>query len=289
MMRPFLAVLLALTAVAAAPAQRQGGRGGQAGGGQGDGKGGNRPAAGAPEAPGAAAPAPGEAGGKGKDAPPTATADPAVVKAALQEFHAGWAKASLPLKVAAIEKLAAVGGEEVAKALAARLDDPNALVRQSIAEALGRLRQPKTVGDLGSALAREIDGKEAALPTIQAICTALGAIGDKKALPALTHGVFAGNDRAENWNAIVEARLAAVGQIKDKDSVDALIDLLGKVPSTGGRAAGGGRGGGGGGGGNARVQRLVVGPLRKLTGENHGSAEEWRDWWKGARAKFEFR
>jgi HEAT repeat protein len=115
------------------------------------------------------------------------------------------------------------------------------------------------------------------------MCTALGAIGDAKAVPALTHGVFAGNDRAENWLAIVEARLAAVGQIKDKASVDALIDLLGKAPTTGGRrATGGGRGGGG------RVQRLVENPLRKLTRENHADADAWRDWWKTARAKFTF-
>jgi HEAT repeat protein len=296
MLQPFAYVLIALLAAATATAQREGGRGGQ--GGDDTGRGGNRPAAGSPAnpapndpaagnpargAPARGAPAQGADAGKAKDAPPPAPADPEVAKAALRDFHAGWAKASLPLKVAAVEKLAAVGGEDVAKALAAKLTDPNALVRQSIAEALGRLRQPKAVGDLGDALAREIDDKDGSLPAIQAMCTALGAIGDAKAVPALTHGVFAGNDRAENWLAIVEARLAAVGQIKDKASVDALIDLLGKVPTTGGRrATGGGRGGGG------RVQRLVENPLRKLTRENHADADAWRDWWKTARAKFTF-
>lgn len=296
MLQPFAYVLIALLAAATATAQREGGRGGQ--GGDGAGRGGNRPAAGSPAnptpndpaagnpaqgAPARGASAQGADVGKAKDAPPPAPADPEVAKAALRDFHAGWAKASLPLKVAAVEKLAAVGGEDVAKALAAKLTDPNALVRQSIAEALGRLRQPKAVGDLGDALAREIDDKDGSLPAIQAMCTALGAIGDAKAVPALTHGVFAGNDRAENWLAIVEARLAAVGQIKDKASVDALIDLLGKVPTTGGRrATGGGRGGGG------RVQRLVENPLRKLTRENHADADAWRDWWKTARAKFTF-
>jgi hypothetical protein len=299
MMHPFACVLIALLATATATAQREGGRGGQ--GGDDTGRGGNRPAAGSPAnpapndpaagapargAPARGAPAQGADAGKAKDAPPPAPADPEVAKAALRDFHAGWAKASLPLKVAAVEKLAAVGGEDVAKALAARLTDPTALVRQSIAEALGRLRQPKAVGDLGDALAREIDDKDGSLPAIQAMCTALGAIGDAKAVPALTHGVFAGNDRAENWATIVEARLAAVGQIKDKASVDALIDLLGKAPTTGGRrATGGGRGGGGG---NSRVQRLVENPLRKLTRENHADADAWRDWWKTARAKFTF-
>jgi hypothetical protein len=296
MLQPFAYVLIALLAAATATAQREGGRGGQ--GGDDTGRGGNRPAAGSPAnpapndpaagnpargAPARGAPAQGADAGKAKDAPPPAPADPEVAKAALRDFHAGWAKASLPLKVAAVEKLAAVGGEDVAKALAAKLTDPNALVRQSIAEALGRLRQPKAVGDLGDALAREIDDKDGSLPAIQAMCTALGAIGDAKAVPALTHGVFAGNDRAENWATIVEARLAAVGQIKDKASVDALIDLLGKAPTTGGRrATGGGRGGGG------RVQRLVENPLRKLTRENHADADAWRDWWKTARAKFTF-
>jgi HEAT repeat protein len=299
MLQPFAYVLIALLAAATATAQREGGRGGQ--GGDGAGRGGNRPAAGSPAnpapndpaagnpaqgAPARGASAQGADVGKAKDAPPPAPADPEVAKAALRDFHAGWAKASLPLKVAAVEKLAAVGGEDVAKALAAKLTDPNALVRQSIAEALGRLRQPKAVGDLGDALAREIDDKDGSLPAIQAMCTALGAIGDAKAVPALTHGVFAGNDRAENWLAIVEARLAAVGQIKDKASVDALIDLLGRAPTTGGRrATGGGRGGGGG---NSRVQRLVENPLRKLTRENHADADAWRDWWKTARAKFTF-
>lgn len=287
MMRSLAILLLALLVAATLPAQRQGGggRGGQGGGG---GKGGNRPAAGAPEAPGANAPAEGGEAGKAKDTPPPPPADPEVVKAALKEFHAGWAKASLPQKVAAIEKLAAVGGEDVADALAAKLTDDDPTVRGAIAQALGRLKQPKTVTPLGNALQREVDAKEPALPTVQAMCAALGAIGDAKAVGPLTHGVFAGNDKAENFAAIVEARLNAVGSIKDKASVDALIDLFGKVPSSGNsRSAGGGRGGRGG-GGNARTERLLTNPLRKLTRQNHEDADAWRDWWKDARAKFVF-
>lgn len=275
MLRPTTVVLLALLVAAILPAQRQGGAG----------KGGNRPVAGAPDAPEANAPAQGGEAGKAKDTPPPA--DPEVVKAALKEFHAGWAKASLPQKVAAVEKLAAVGGEDVASALAAKLTDDDPTVRAAIAEALGRLKQPKTVTPLGHALQREVGAKEPALKVVQALCTALGAIGDPKAIAALTDGVFAGNDKAENFAAIAEARLAAVGEIKDKASVDALIDLFGKVPSAGGgRSATGGRGGRGG--GNARTERLLTNPLRKLTRQNHENADAWRDWWKDARAKFVF-
>ncbi|MBM3975035.1 MAG: HEAT repeat domain-containing protein [Planctomycetes bacterium] len=274
MMRRAAAFLLALLVAATLPAQGGGG------------KGGNRPAAGAPEAP-AGAPAKGGEAGKAKDTPPPPPADPEVVKAALKEFQATWTKASLPQKVAAIEKLAAVGGEDVAATLAAKLTDNDPTVRGAIAQALGRLQQPKTVTPLGAALQREIAIKEPALPTVQALCTALGAIGDSKAVGPLTEGVFAGNDEAENFNAIVEARLNAVGQIKDKASVDALIDLFGKVPSAGGgRSATGGRGGRSA--GNARVQRLVTNPLRKLTRQNHEDADAWRGWWKDARAKFVF-
>lgn len=288
MMRSFAIVFLALIVAMSLPAQGGGGKGGGGkGGGGGGGKGGNRPTAGAPEAPGASAPAQGGDASKAKDTPPPPPADPEVVKAALKEFHAGWAKASLPQKVAAIEKLAAVGGEDVAEALAAKLTDDDPTVRKALAEALGTLKQPKTVTALGNALAREVDAKEPALPTLQAMCAALGAIGDPKAIAPLTHGVFAGNDKAENFNTIVEARLNAVGLIKDKASVDALIDLFGKMPATGSsrRAGGSLRGGGGG---NSRVQRLLEAPLRKLTRQNHENAEAWRDWWKDARAKFVF-
>lgn len=281
MLRPTAVVLIALLLANVLSAQGEGGRGRGA-------RGGNRPAADAPEAPGAKAPAQGGEAGKAKDTPPPPPADPEVVKAALKEFHAGWTKASLPQKVAAVEKLAAVGGEDVANTLAAKLTDDDPTVRAAIAEALGRLKQPKTVTPLGNALQREVDAKEPALKVVQALCAALGAIGDPKAIAPLTHGVFAGNDKAENFQPIVEARLAAVGSIKDKASVDALIDLFGKVPSAGGgRSATGGRGGGGG-GGNARTQRLLTNPLRKLTRQNHEDADAWRDWWKDARAKFVF-
>ncbi len=289
MMRPFAAVFFALLVALALPAQGGGGKGGGGKGGGGAGKAGNRPVAGSPDAPGQGGEAAkaGEAG-KAKETPPPPPADPEVVKAALKEFHAGWAKASLPQKVAAIEKLAAVGGEDVAEALAAKLTDDDPTVRKALAEALGTLKQPKTVTALGNALAREVDAKEPALPTLQAMCAALGAIGDPKAIAPLTHGVFAGNDKAESFNTIVEARLNAVGLIKDKASVDALIDLFGKVPSSGNsRSAGGGRGGRSG-GGNSRTERLLTNPLRKLTRQNHEDADAWRDWWKDARAKFVF-
>jgi len=60
------------------------------------------------------------------------------------------------------------------------------------------------------------------------------------------------------------------------------------LPVLGRRSGGGGARGGGGGGGNSRMERLVETPLRKLTGENHENADAWRDWWKGARASFQF-
>lgn len=296
MIRPFAAALLALLAATALPAQREGGGRGQGGGG----KGGNRPPATAPGDASNPAGAPQDAGGKsgagkdaagrnaaGKDAPPPPPADPEVVKAGLKAFHAMWPKASIPQKVAAIEELTKLGGEDVAEALAAKLADKEAIVRKALAEALGTLKQPKSIPQLGNALAREIQDKDGNLPTIQAVCQALGAIGDAKAIPALTDGVFAGNTAAENWNTIVEARLAAVGQIKDKASVDALIDLLGKVPASGNsrRAGGSLRSSGGG---NSRVQRLVENPLRKLTRQSHEDVGAWRDWWKDARAKFAF-
>lgn len=285
MSRTLAAVVFALLFSAILPAQRQGGGGG------GGGKGRNAdpatpPAAGAPAQGGS-----GKEQGAAKPAAPVVPADPAVVAMALTEFQQAWAKAEAPQKVAEVHKLAALGGEEVAVALAAKLNDRSPEVRRALAEALGRLKQAKVVPQLGAALNRELESETADLTTLQAMCAALGMIGDPKAIPFLTRSVFAGNEQAEGWTAKVQARLAALGSIRHKESIDALVELFGKLPSSGNsRRSGGGGGarGGGGGGGNSRTERLVETPLRKLTGEDHENADAWRDWWKGARATFQF-
>ena len=285
MSRTLVAVVLALLVSAILPAQRQGG-----GGGGGGGKGRNAD----PESPPAAgAPAKGGSGkeqGDAKPAAPVVPADPAVVAMALTEFQQAWAKAEAPQKVVEVQKLAALGGEEIAVALAAKLNDRSPEVRRALAEALGRLKQAKVVPQLGAALTRELEPETAEITTLQAMCAALGIIGDPKAIPFLTRNVFAGNEQAEGWSTKVQARLAALGSIRHKESIDALVELFGKLPSTGNsrRSGGGGARGGGGGGGNSRMERLVETPLRKLTGENHENADAWRDWWKGARASFQF-
>lgn len=280
MLRTLVAVVLALLASATLPAQRQGGGKGRAGEQE------NPPAAGSPARGGSD-----KEQGAANPAAPVVPADPAVLAMALTEFQQAWGKAEVLEKVSEVHKLAALGGEEVAVALAAKLNDRSPEVRRALAEALGRLKRPKVVPQLGTALTRELESETAEITTIQALCAALGTIGDPKAIPFLTRSVFSGNEQAEGWTAKVQARLAALGSIRHKESIDALVELFGKLPSSGnGRRTGGGGGarGGGGGGGNSRMERLVETPLRKLTGENHENADAWRDWWKGARASFQF-
>lgn len=203
-------------------------------------------------------------------------------KEAIRQFHAGWAHGSTAERVQAVKALAQIADPEVAQVLAAKLPEPSPLVRKEVADALAKLKEPKTIPALGTALQRELE-KDGSLDTLRAICQALGATNDPRAIAPLTLNLFGGNRREEGWEDRVKARLDALGMIRHKDAVDELIALFGRTGGGGGRRMGGGT--------NASDQRIVQtirANLRKLTNQDHGDQNEWRKWWRETRETFRF-
>ncbi|MFY9342855.1 MAG: HEAT repeat domain-containing protein [Planctomycetota bacterium] len=202
-------------------------------------------------------------------------------KTAIAEMETAWPRWKPDEKIAAVGKLAALGGTAVAKALAARLDDPVPEVRRSLAASLGRLKDPKAIPAipaLAAALEREHGKDKGDLETFKAIAKALGEIGDPKAIEPLTLHLLSGDRRDADWQAQANARLDALGGIRHKDAVEELISLLGRTGGAGRR----------GGGGNNQLTKSIERNLQRLTGQNLRDQNAWRSWWKDNRDKFRF-
>lgn len=220
-----------------------------------------------------------------QEPPAESAADKAAEKAEAQkqvhEALSGWAKMELAEKTAAIGKATDVGGPAAAHALAEKLHDKEPLVRKALADALGKLKDEKTVSALTRALEVDADEKDGDLDAFLAICKALGEIGDAKAIGPLVHGVLGGNRRDKNWQKRGDARIQALGKIRDKESIDQLLDLWVRGTTGGGRSL------------RASAPKnphegRIVQSLQQLTGEKMTEQKEWHDWWKKQRAHFEF-
>ena len=195
--------------------------------------------------------------------------DPKVVKAAAKEFEKGYSKMSDPEKIAAMKRLALLDHDTAALSIAKKgFSDKSLTVREKSAEVLGRMGRRNVV----ALLVKAMRPNEENLSVYVAVIGALGHIGDPKAIPALTKDFWGFKDRSATVQA-GQAKIAALGRIRSKKSVDALIDLLYKF-----------------GRGRQGTGRLVVDGVRALqalTGQDFGQErDEWKDWWKKNKAKF---
>ncbi len=195
--------------------------------------------------------------------------DPKVVKAAAKEFEKLYSKMSDPEKIAAMKKLALLDHDAAALSIAKKgLPDKSLTVREKTAELLGRMGRRNVV----ALLVKALKPNEENLSVYVAVVAALGHIGDPKAISPLAKDFWGFKGR----NAAIQAgqaKLAALGRIQSKKSVDALIDLLYKF--------------GRGRQGTGRLVADGVRALQALTGQEFGQErDEWKDWWKKNKAKF---
>jgi HEAT repeat protein len=90
------------------------------------------------------------------------------------------------MRAAAVSAVGDLGDKTLAPKVAEMLKDPAIMVRASAAEALGQLRDPRTIGALDKALGDPTNHyRGTSLWIRKHYVIALGAIGDKKALPTL--------------------------------------------------------------------------------------------------------
>ena len=196
--------------------------------------------------------------------------DPAAIKALAADFEKRYGKLSSSEKIDAMKELAATCHEIAAKAIAAKgLADRDAAVRAEAAKCLGAMGCRNVVPHLTRAMKTNSKDTEVFL----ALVDALGEIGDPRAIPSLADDFWGWKDRTLAVRT-GRAKIGALGRIRSKKAVDALMDLLYKF----GRGRHGSLGG---------LLADVDRSLGKLTGQSFGKDRQaWKDWWRKNKARF---
>ncbi len=194
-------------------------------------------------------------------------ADIGAVKALVKEFEKEYTKMSLTEKLAGMKKLGETGHELAAAAIAKRcLKDRDSGICKEAANLLGSMRCRNVVTSMTRDLKRHEDDLDVYLEIIKA----LGLIGDPKAIPSLSRDFWNQKDE-EGARRAAQAKIEALGNIRSKKSVDALIDMmyLGKRWTW------------------QNLARDFSSALMKLTGRNNGGdRDEWKGWWTDNKNKF---
>ncbi len=165
---------------------------------------------------------------------------------------------------ATLEKLGIVPDKAVAKAAAAGLKSRDDTVRVS---ALHALRYNPDPSCLALLLKAKHDKRYLEDPVLaREYYLALGQKADKKALSVLTKNLHV----TSRGDRTMQARIAAIGRVRDKASVEALMSLM-----TSGRARAG----------NPHMQTIRL-ALVVLTGVDNGGSElAWIKWWNDNKRK----
>lgn len=198
--------------------------------------------------------------------PTGAGADSEVVKALIKEFEKQYSKWSTPEKLAAARKLSATRDEKASDAMAKKmLKDKDLKVREECAGLLGRMGCRKAVPQLIKAM----KSNEREHAVYEALIGALGDLGDPRAVPALSSDFWNQKEGAQGMK-MARLKIDALGQIRSKKSIDALIDLLYKGEQ----------------GVMNRLAPNFVRSLRALSGQEFGwDRARWKDWWKKNKGK----
>lgn len=196
-----------------------------------------------------------------KPAPPDAQR----VKTVVAELEKSLKSGSKEEKSKAIQSSAEVPDADVAKALGKGIADKDLDVQRSAIEALRWMEHPAALEELlDAARTRKELRKE---PTAYAaLLRAIGQHGNPKAIDALKDDLWSVVE-----SSVVEARILGLGNVRDKRSVEALMDLM-KVA------------------GPNRIQNVMPSfrlALARLTGVDKGQSQQmWQDWWNDNKGKF---
>jgi hypothetical protein len=199
--------------------------------------------------------------------PEDAAFDPAVVKEMVRNFEKAWSKLSSLEKIDAMKALASTRHELAAASIARKgLKDRDPAVREDAAKFLGRMKCRNTV----PLLIKAMKPNERIQRVSLAIIASLGSIGDPKAVPALSKNLWSQKDSAL---AIVmaRARIDALGMIRSKKSVEALIDMMYVAGTSVMKRISG------------NLVKALVGLTEQRFGRDRGA---WKNWWKKNRSKF---
>lgn len=199
---------------------------------------------------------------------------PEVVEAAEEALETAFDDGQAPERIAAIEEHGGVHAPEVLRWLEKGLKDKDLGVKAAAVEALRWFPGDKALRALHKAY-----DKDKALREDEALCaaaiTAIGQHASPSSIDVLLEDALAAVPAK-----VQVARIYALGHIRDKRSVEELLDLLMKT----GRI----RGPKGRGGATQPLMKEFATSLHVLTGEDFGNEEKaWQDWWKEHGKRFE--
>ncbi|MEK7465816.1 MAG: HEAT repeat domain-containing protein [Planctomycetota bacterium] len=180
-----------------------------------------------------------------------------------------------PAKKTAIENCGATPHAATASALAAVLSKESDALRIAAAQSLGRMKGiPEAVQVLHGGIGANL--KKPAV--LEAIFAAVGALADRGSIAVCRDfAVQFVSSKEAAFSAPVKAALEALGQIRHKDSVDALVTARAKFATNAGAIL-------------ADTMAVAEGAAgaaqEKLTGGNGARAAVFAKWWKSHGSEF---
>jgi PBS lyase HEAT-like repeat len=187
--------------------------------------------------------------------------DPAAVKSAIAELTDAFAKGKSPERIEAITKNSKVLDAAVIKCIVKGLTDDDTKVQGAAIDALRYMQHPDAFTALQDMLKRDKTEKkiEKDVELFTKLIKGVGQHGNKASIALLADNVFGNTDYK-----VAEARVLALGHIREKESVEQLIGLM--------RTAG-----------RDKVQAFMGNfrlALMVLTGVDQGASQDtWMTWW----------
>lgn len=202
-------------------------------------------------------------------------------KAAVESFKVAYDSKVEEDRVAAVALLGDPAHTLTVKALTVLLTSDTEKVRIAAADVLAKFTGRT---DVAPALAGALDVNEKLPDAEKAILKALGKTDDPAAAATLERFVKDVIPK-RNREDLSDARIAvaALGELKRKAAVDALVDLLQR------NAVSGSRGKDGQHHIRTEIAQACRKALRGLTGEKYDNWREWKDWWQEAAPKLDDR
>ena len=215
--------------------------------------------------------------------------DDASAEEAIKRFKTGMRNSNATARVAAVSELAREPHEKTAKLLIGLLGVDVPEVREAAAKGLGGFADYKKIVSPG--LQMGLAGPNAKEPKVRAaIFTSLGKLNDDLSAPKI-YAAF-----RDDYITVAKAAILASVDLRRKEAIDQLIDLLRDCEKWTKNNQGGGYKDDAGANGDenaqkgrvADLQKTIIKALGEMTGEKWPTLMEWLLWWGKRKATFEF-
>ena len=194
--------------------------------------------------------------------------DPKRVEAAVDEITTALKEAkSSDERIAAIRKNQDVVDAKVVAAIERGFKDKDPGVQAAAVDALGRMPHPEALEALHKLYKSDKERLKDDEKLLPLVFKAIGRHGSEKSIDILSDDLF-----SQRTFPAIQARVLALGNIRSKKSLEALIDMMNKA-------------------GPRQVNdymNLFRQSLLRLSGEDQGpDSAMWQKWWRDNKDKFE--